>query len=282
MQTERSLRARWVEAEWRETDHPQTVFVPHCHDRYEIYCFFSGQANFQVEGVSYAMQPGGILLLERSRFHSVQASAGPGLYSRLVVHFAPELLYPEERPLLELFRRPEIFYPNAWQGGPQQAMQGLERAFALPDAVRDIAIRTKMVDFLVELFAISPTAVGPAEDGGRIRQVLAYINANLTQPMNQGDLAARFYMGRNSLTRAFKRATGTTVGSYILYKRMALARILLQAGHPAGVVARECGYADYSTFYRGYCKVFGKPPTQPLGDGTEPSPTVLAPAPEAL
>ena len=65
---------------------------------------------------------------------------------------------------------------------------------------------------------------------------------------------------------------------------MALARILLQAGHPAGVAARECGYSEYSTFYRSYCRVFGQNPAAPLPpDDGGPGPTsALAPDPLAL
>lgn len=284
MKSSRQFSARWMDAEWLEDDEGEIHFPPHCHDRYEIYCFFSGRADFKAEGGACQPEPGSVLLLDRSRFHSNTAWGEPSQpYRRLVLHLAPELLYPEERPLLELFRRPEILYPNAWQRGLQGRVQALERAALLPENVREIAIRTEMVGVLVELFAMSDDAVAGAQgEQGRIREVLDYINANLTGPLTLEGLAERFYMSRNSLARAFKRATGSTVPDYILYKRMALARILLQAGHPLGVAARECGYSDYSTFYRCYRKVFGQSPSEPLGDGTEPAPSVLAPAPDAL
>ncbi len=281
MQSRRGFTTPWMEAEWKQTDEQSRHFAPHCHDRHEIYCFLTGAVDFRVEGAAYTLEPGSVLLLERSRFHSANTRAADGKpYGRLVLYLAPELLHPDETMLLDLFRRPEILYPGAWQKGIGQRAAALERAAAAPEATRNIAVRTEMVGLLCDLFAMSDGAIGASDDHSQIREVLAYINANLTEPLTLEGLAARFYMSRNSLARAFKRATGTTVPDYILYKRMALARILLQAGHPLGVTARECGYADYSTFYRSYRKVFGQRPSEPL-ESAAPA-TNLAPDPEAL
>lgn len=283
MQSKRGFTTPWLEAEWMQTDEPTSTFAPHCHERHEIYCFLSGAVDFRVEGTAYALEPGSVLLLERSRFHSAQARTADGRgYERFVLYLGPELLYPSETILLELFRRPEILYPNAWQQGVGQRVAAIERAAAAPEAVRNIAIRTETVGLLADLFAMSDRAVGAQDEQPQIKEVLAYINANLTEPMTVEGLAARFYMSRNSLARAFRRATGTTVPDYILYKRMALARILLQAGHPIGVAARECGYTDYSTFYRGYRKVFGQSPSEPLDSGSPAAAPTLAPDPAAL
>ena len=283
MRSVREINTLWARLEWNETDEPQTVFTPHCHDKYEIYCFVSGEAQFRVEGELYPLEPGSVLLLDRQRFHSVQAMAQEGQpYSRLILHLSPELFHPDETVLLELFRRPEILYPGAWQQGIQRRAQTMERAATLPDAVQDLAIRTETIALLVELFAMSDTAVGPTPEQGPVRDVLAYINANLTEPLTLESLAARFYLSRNTLARAFKKATGSTLPDYILYKRIALAQILLQAGHPIGVVARECGYSDYSTFYRAYRKVYGHSPSTPGPAAPETAPVALAPDPQAL
>ena len=116
MRSIREINTLWARLEWNETDEPQTVFTPHCHDKYEIYCFVSGAAQFRVEGELYPLEPGSILLLDRQRFHSVQATAQDGQpYSRLILHLSPELFHPDETVLLALFRRPEILYPGAWQ-----------------------------------------------------------------------------------------------------------------------------------------------------------------------
>ena len=283
MRSTREINSQWVRLEWSETDERETVFTPHCHDKYEIYCFLSGAAQFRVEGEAYPLEPGSVLLLDRQRFHSVQALAQDGQpYRRLILHLSPALFHPDEAVLLELFRRPEILYPAAWQSGVERHAHALEQASALPEAVQDLAIRTGSIALLIDLFAMSASAVGPAPEDGPVREVLAYINANLTEPLTLEGLSARFYLSRNSLARAFKKATGTTVPDYIVYKRMALAQILLQAGHPIGVVARECGFSEYSTFYRAYRKVYGRSPSVAPDTAPDTAPTVLGPDLQAL
>ena len=282
MERTREFNTPLLKLEFIENDEPELVFVPHCHDRYEVYCFLSGQVEFRVEGVFCAMEPGTVLLVDRSRFHSARISGtAEQPYRRMILHIDPALFYPGEEILLSLFRRPEILYPAAWQNGLEARAAALERAAHAPEAVRDIAIRTETVGFLIELFARSDAAVAPQEEQPRLREVIQYINAHLTEPLTLEGLAERFYMSRNSLARSFKKAMGTTVPDYILYKRMALARVLLQSGHPVGVTARECGYGDYSTFYRCYRKVYGRNPSEPLQTDA-PADTALAPSPEDL
>lgn len=282
MNNERRYNDGRVVIEYKETDAPETSFAPHCHEKLEIYCLMEGKVDFRVEGVVYSMKPGDILLLDRSRFHSVLALAGEETYRRVVLQFSPELLFPSEQILLSLFKGDKILYPNGWEQGIKSVFSRLDRAIMVKPPVKEIAIRTKIVDILVRLFAMSENAQGASPVSAPIHEVIGYINAHLTEPLTQEKLAEQFYMSRNTLARGFSRATGSTVKDYILYKRMALARIFLRAGHPAAVVARECGFGDYSTFYRGYQKIYGTSPSDPIETEGAPAPTVLAAAPEDL
>lgn len=282
MNNERRYNDGRVVIEYKETDAPETTFAPHCHEKLELYCLLEGAVDFRVEGVVYPMNPGDILLLDHSRFHSVLALAGEENYRRVVLQFSPELFYPEEQLLLNLFRGANILYPNGWNQGIAEVFSRLDRAIQLKPPIKDIAIRTKIVDILVRLFAMSENARGASLDSTQLKEVIDYINAHLTEPLTQEGLAERFYMSRNTLARGFSRVTGSTIKDYILYKRMALARIFLRAGHPAAVVARECGFGDYTTFYRGYRKIYGQSPSDPIHVKDAPAPTVLAAAPEDL
>ena len=72
---------------------------------------------------------------------------------------------------------------------------------------------------------------------GQARDIIRYINEHLKEPLTLEGLAGTFYMSKNHLTSIFKRATGTTVARYILYKRMAVVRGELSAGIPAAEAA---------------------------------------------
>ena len=73
-------------------------------------------------------------------------------------------------------------------------------------------------------------------------------------------------MSKNHLTAIFKRAAGTTVARYILYKRMTIARKELAEGTPAAEAAIKAGFGDYSSFFRAYRKMFGCAPSDQQAD----------------
>ena len=94
-----------------------------------------------------------------------------------------------------------------------------------------------------------------------VQEILRYINEHLTEHLTLEGLAEKFYMSKNHLTAIFKRAAGTTVARYILYKRMTIARKELAGGTPAAEAALKAGFGDYSSFFRAYRKMFGCAPS---------------------
>ena len=92
---------------------------------------------------------------------------------------------------------------------------------------------------------------------GTITDMIRYLNEHLTEPVTLDDLSSRFFISKYYMNRAFKKATGTTVMDYLIYKRVVMARQLMLNGFTASDAANETGFGDYSTFYRAYKKVMG-------------------------
>ena len=138
----------------------------------------------------------------------------------------------------------------------------LEECGSYGKDLQDIAISARMLSILTKIFAICQDGAG-ASGGkdGQARDIIRYINEHLKEPLTLEGLAGTFYMSKNHLTSIFKRATGTTVARYILYKRMAVVRGELSAGIPAAEAASNAGFGDYSSFFRAYKKMFGCAPS---------------------
>ncbi len=62
------------------------------------------------------------------------------------------------------------------------------------------------------------------------------------------------------MMRLFKAETGYTIGSYITYRRLLLARDLIEEGAPITEACFAAGFRDYSTFSRSYKAEFQEPP----------------------
>ena len=59
----------------------------------------------------------------------------------------------------------------------------------------------------------------------------------------------------------------TSLKRYVLEKKMMYARALIQQGTAPGVAAVSCGYKNYASFYKMFCKIVGKTPTEVVAQG---------------
>ncbi len=250
-----------VEYLYKETDQPETVYTHHCHQAYEIYCLVSGKVEFRVEGEVFHLTSGSALLLDFARLHSAKAE---GHYERAVLHFPKEVLYRQELPLLKLFSEPGILYHFDSGDLFHKYLSEFTTIASMPEDVRDIAIHSHVVSLLLKFSAMCDEATVADRSNEQIKRIVKYINENLSSELSEGGIANTFYMSLSTLIRQFKKTTGVSAPKYILYKRMSLARAMLERGVPAGEVALRCGYNDYSTFYRSYRKVHGLSPGQML------------------
>lgn len=198
------------------SDAADIEYKMHCHNSYEIYYMIAGNVTYFLEGTSYRPRPGSLIVIPPNCFHGLQVMDDSEYY-RIRIHFVPELLSRQERDL--------ILGPLAsdWNCFEEQfAMEwyfhALEECGSYKKEVQDIAIRTQVLAVLIKIFAIC-SAQGPRKGKeGQIQDIIGYINENLALSLTLEGLAEQFFMSKNHLTAIFKRATGTTVAKYILYK----------------------------------------------------------------
>ncbi len=69
------------------------------------------------------------------------------------------------------------------------------------------------------------------------------------------------FLSKNQLNRIIKKATNSTVWSYITAKRLIYANELLYQGTPPLKTYEYCGFSVYPTFYKSYKKYFGHAPS---------------------
>ena len=241
----------------------QEEFSMHTHNTYEILCFLSGDADYSVEGNRYSLQHGDIMLMRKSEAHHLILRSS-ARYDRAIINFEiPNIaeLDPENRLLAPFNDRPlgkfnhysaSLFPDNQWQylinklsdcSTPHQKL-----CYLLP-----------LLSDLCECFDVVRASRSQSEKD-RAASVIKYINRNLSSDLSLGGLAEQFYLSKTHLNRIFKQSTGSTVWDYILVKRLFLARELIHAGEQPTKVYMQCGFKDYTTFYRAYRQKFGLSP----------------------
>lgn len=243
----------------------------HYHEFDKIVILLSGSVDYLVEGASYKMQPGDIILIRHHMIHKAVIDVSVP-YERIIIYlnssyvdrFAPDM------GLMECFaaaekRRYCLMRPTAEE---RQTVKNqlllLEESIGDDGYAADYIQGTNLAQLMVHLNRImqrdTSDKTEAAEYNEKIADVLSYINENLSKELTVDELAARSYLSRYHFMRLFKAQTGYTVHNYIRQKRLTLAARLIREGMSAVHAAAECGFSDYSAFHRAFTSTFGVSP----------------------
>lgn len=97
----------------------------------------------------------------------------------------------------------------------------------------------------------------------RIREVVDYINNNLSHNLSIDALANIACLSATQFKKNFKSQTGQTVTEYVTELRMQRAQaLLLHTDSPISIIAELVGYTNASAFSRRFSKYFGIPPSR--------------------
>ena len=254
--------------------HPDPdTFKLHNHASYEIYYFISGKVIFFIEGNEYSLSSGDLLIMRSTEAHYI--TVDPTLpYERFTLHFLSNMIYGMDGggELLKAFEKREagkgnLFREKDFRNGtcgaiianlmqPAESnprLQAVTNLYALLNEIR-LAYEAKGTEKTREKESIA-------------YNIISYINSHLEQQLALDDICSRFFISKAQLCRIFKMTTGTTVGGYIAVKRLTAARERMREGIPATKAYMECGFNDYSAFYRAYKKQFGCSPVEDIRSG---------------
>ncbi len=96
-----------------------------------------------------------------------------------------------------------------------------------------------------------------------VKRSLQFINGRLSTQVSLFDLAEHLRINAAYLARVFRSHTGMTVGSYILGKKMAIAKAsILNSRLTIKEIAASVGYSDALYFSRQFRKVEGMSPSE--------------------
>lgn len=90
-----------------------------------------------------------------------------------------------------------------------------------------------------------------------------YILEHLREKLYVEDICKQFFLSKNALYRLFETEFDTTVGKYILNKKIQLSlEALRETALPITAVAADLGFSDYNYFIRAFKKQMGVTPLQ--------------------
>ncbi len=265
------IKTELAEYSYSLSNTPNPTHQIHCHNVYEIYYIMEGDVDYLVEGKLYRPAPHSLLLLSPHVFHGVRVKTDRP-YRRFTLHFHPDLLQPERRQLLlsafptnEKHSGREVYYENLAGTQLRSFFEALESLAPQSEQLKRQLLPTYIEAILAQVTMIcqthSPVNV-EAMTSHTITDIIAYLNDNLTEPISLDQLSEHFNISKHYMNRAFRKAAGTTVFDYLIYKRVIFARQLMMNGCTAAEAALKSGFRDYSVFYRAYRKHLSRSPLE--------------------
>lgn len=248
--------------------HPQQKeFIMHLHNNLEIYLFISGKATYTVEGNEYDLAPGNLVLLQEAESHCINFLSDVP-YERYVLHFKPSLLDSVD-PLRRLLRpfydralgSDNLYRPSELSGSALSCMKAMCTDSADPYEQR-LAVISNVLPLLRDIGDSFQRKKEPDLQSSLAGQITAYINEHLFEELSVLSIANQFFMSVSQVERIFKKSIHSSVWKYINAKRLAVARSKIENGSSAYAACEECGFGDYSSFYRAYVRAYGEKPSE--------------------
>lgn len=245
------------------TENPsREKFERHCHPYYEALYIVEGSGKFVVEGVEYPLRSGMLMLLRPHEYHFV-CPEPEHPYERVYLNFSASdsLVDPDKIAVLQVRSGLGLcFLQENMAAGVADLL--LARSFyrKLEDADALSLFRAGLTQLLLTLSFSSPVDERP--ENPLAAGVMQYLTENLAREVCLEELAKHFFVSKYHLCRVFRNCAGVTVLEYLTAKRIAHAQALIAGGVSASEAARQSGFAEYSTFYRAFCRCTGKAPTK--------------------
>lgn len=231
------------------------IIATHTHEWCELLLLESGGVIYTVDGRTYHTEKNALLLTRPGSVHSIEIREQE--YQRYDILFDDTKLpcpmgtllskdtdlisLNGNRHILQLFQKMD-FYCKHLEG------EQLERI--LLHLVEEILCNIAIADKQTHI------------EDPFMKQVLKYIESHLTEQVDLDAICNAFFISKSHLHKQFVKHMQVSPKKYIITRRLILAQHAIRMGEKPTVACSNCGFADYSSFYREYKKYFGIAPSE--------------------
>lgn len=248
----------------RHTDLTISETPAQTHDVLEIIYLKSGELTYIIEGRSYRVKRNCLILTRPGNRHLIQF-VHQDIYDRYDILFEESILspglfsqIPEEldvlnlesyRNVYDIFKKMD-FYGKHFEGDTLQNLF----SHLIEEIVCNIIIASKSSpeNHFSNLCTANETVI----------RAVAYIEEHLSQFLTLDALCEELGITAGYLRYLFQRHLQISPKQYIITKRLVRAQRAIRSGARPTDVYFDCGFLDYSTFYRDYKNHFGYSPSE--------------------
>ena len=230
------------------------------HSYHEILYCEDSSAILRTENGQTEIKGNRLFVIPSGKYHLFDLSGGKQ-FTRLKISIPDEMLYGVP---LELFSG-EIAILRHTESGVDFLIKKLcELVKSEENATRGHHAYFAVMMLLSELNSFSKSgAVASGRDNDLVvARAVEYITDNLSGDLSINQISRALSFSESLLSHKFRENMGISLHGYILEKRMSHAHQRICAGERPTKIYRECGYGDYSSFYKAYLRYFSFPPSE--------------------
>lgn len=240
---------------------PPSLICLHTHDIFEILFFVRGNISYYINGRIYPLKPHDLIITRPAQPHQIILNENTE-YERYLLQFNERILPPpllarlaSDKDLINMKDIPLIHELYLRMDTYCDRLDAEMLGHLFPALVQEV-----LCNFLIT--AESTDAPDSMTVHPTLNRALAYIDRNLRFITSIDAMCRELYITKSHLHHLFIEHLQTTPKRYITEKRLFRAKRELHQGKPPTVVSQECGFADYTSFYRNYKNYFGYAPSE--------------------
>ncbi len=228
------------------------------HAFHEIIYFMGGKAKFISENIQMTLKPNTLIVIPRETYHQLQITGSQDDYHRCVFHFVEiddlkELINQSvtNTLLIEMNQKFQFLF--------QQMITLTEQDSA--NTTNSVVMHAVLSLLLNEIATKNYTNIETTIPNTISEKCTAYIAEHINESISVEDIAKELNVSVSHLAHSFKKQMNISIHQYIIKKKLVIAHHKIMDGQPATQAAIECGFNDYSGFYKQFKKMFNKAPS---------------------
>lgn len=246
----------------------------HTHRYFEFYFFIDGDVTMHISDSSFKLKSGDLIIIPPYTSHYATVHENNKYYQRFVFWISEEyynglISTSDNYEYVINLALQEKKYVTHYDSIHFNALQA--QLFEIINEINHdkYGKHTRLPLMISQLFldinrhcyeSNNPQEI--KKESGLYENIIAYIENHLSEDLNLEDLSERFFVSKYHVSHLFKNYLGLSVHQCIMKKRLAAFKENLLETDNISESYINCGFKDYSCFYRAFTKEYGISPSE--------------------
>lgn len=256
------------------SDTDMTKVSSHTHDYYEFYFFLKGNVSLHINGVQQHLHPGDIILIPPNTRHYLTVHDQEVPYQRFIFWISEKFchdLFNQSKDYEYLFQHTSTSHRYVYHFDVisfntihTKIIRLLEECHS-QQFCQHTMVSLCVNDLILTLTRLVYNLENPGISRGEnsvYQGIVSYIENHIHEKITLQNIADALFVSKYHIAHVFKEQIGMSIHQYILKKRLNLSKGSIASGTDITTACSQCGFDDYSCFYRAFKKEYGMSPKE--------------------